>query len=143
VAEDLYQDRLVAHAKAARGAGRLPAPDATHTADNPLCGDRVTVDVRLAHGRVAQLSHHVRGCLLCEAAASVLGARAVNCTPDEIATIGQGLMDYLKGKAEAPPASWPELADFAPVRAHRSRFSCVALPFEAALRATAKAAAAK
>lgn len=140
MAEDLYPDRLVAHAKAARGKGRLDNPDATHTADNPLCGDRVTAEVRLSDGRIAALALHVRGCLLCEAAASVIGARAPGSTPDVMAAVSRDLAAYLKGKASAPPASWPELADFATVRAHRSRHSCVTLPFEAAERAIAKAA---
>ncbi len=140
MAEDLYPGRLVAHAKAARGKGRLDSPDATHTADNPLCGDRVTADVRLAEGRIAALALHVRGCLLCEAAASVIGAHAPGSTPDDVAAVARDLAAYLKGKTAAPPASWPDLADFAPVRAHRSRHTCVTLPFEAAERAIAKAA---
>jgi len=55
-AEDLYHEALVRLAREAVGAGALPAPAggtltaALHgsaTVDNPLCGDRVTMEVRV------------------------------------------------------------------------------------------------
>ncbi|MCB1832693.1 MAG: iron-sulfur cluster assembly scaffold protein, partial [Geminicoccaceae bacterium] len=61
MSEDLYQEALVAMAKSGVGAGRLEAPDGTATADNPLCGDRVTVDVRMDGDRVQELAHKTRG----------------------------------------------------------------------------------
>lgn len=47
-------------------------PTETATVDNPLCGDRVTIDVKLAGGKLAAIGHQVRGCLLCEAAAATI-----------------------------------------------------------------------
>src|SRR6185503_8145315 len=85
VMSDLYQDRIVAQAKAATRAGRLEAPDATLTRDNPLCGDRITLDIRFDGKRIADLAHRVRGCLLCEAAASAIGAHAVGKTAADVA----------------------------------------------------------
>ncbi len=71
--DQLYQDRIVALAKAKTGAGRLAAPTKSARRDNPLCGDRVTIDVKLdGAGRIAEIAHQVRGCLLCQASASAL-----------------------------------------------------------------------
>ena len=47
MSDQLYQDRIVALAKAKTGAGKLSAPTKSARRDNPLCGDRVTIDVRL------------------------------------------------------------------------------------------------
>lgn len=139
VAEDLYQARLIAHARTAHGKGRIARPDGSALADNPLCGDRVRVDIRLHHGQIVELKHEVRGCLLCEAAASVLGEHAPGLEASAIADAARALGAYLKDKFAELPASWPELADFAPVRGHRSRHGCVLLPFAAAEQALHKA----
>ena len=76
--DQLYQDRIVALAKAKTGAGKLSAPTKSARKDNPLCGDRVIIDVRLdTMGRIAEIAHQVRGCLLCQASASALASVAV------------------------------------------------------------------
>jgi nitrogen fixation NifU-like protein len=109
----LYQEAIVAAARRACGSGRLDTPDASVEVDNPLCGDRVGMDVQVGDGRLRGIAHRVRGCLLCEAAASIIAANAV----------GE-----------------PVEAVFAPVVRHRSRHRCVTLAFEALARALAAAA---
>ena len=136
--EPLYQAAIVGLARAAHGKGRLEAPDGSATVDNPLCGDRITIDVRMDGERVAAVGHQVRGCLLCEAAASVIGTHAAGATRAELVAASEAAKAMLKG-ADAAPPRWPELSAFAPVRAHRSRHSCVLLPFEALTKALAAA----
>jgi nitrogen fixation NifU-like protein len=126
---DLYQDAIVTQAKVATRAGRLDPADASLTRDNPLCGDRVTLDIRLEGKRIADIAHRVRGCLLCEAAASAIGAHAVGKTAADIAATESSLRTLLEtGQKES--GLWPGLEMFAPVRAHASRRTCVLLPFE-------------
>jgi nitrogen fixation protein NifU and related proteins len=130
-AEELYHQALVRLARAATGAGRLEAPEGSATLDNPLCGDRVTFEVRLSEGRVAALAHRVRGCLLCEAAASLLGRAAVGATPGEIAAARAGAAAMLQSGAPPPGGPWADLELFAPVRGVGSRHGCVLLPLDA------------
>jgi nitrogen fixation NifU-like protein len=139
--EGLYNDAILREAKgAAASAARLDAPDLTVTLDNPLCGDRVTLDLRLGEGpRVAEVGHKTRGCMLTQAAAAVLARRAPGATPDELREVVRGLEASLRGSAEPDPA-WPELAMFRPVRAIRSRHECVLLPFHALQDALDRAA---
>ncbi|WP_439614285.1 iron-sulfur cluster assembly scaffold protein, partial [Reyranella sp.] len=67
MSDQLYQERIVALAKAKTGAGKLAESTKTARRDNPLCGDRVIIDVRLdGEGRIAEIGHQVRGCLLCQ-----------------------------------------------------------------------------
>jgi nitrogen fixation NifU-like protein len=131
VTADLYHERLVALARAADGAGRLDQPARAGEADNPLCGDRVRITLRLAGDRIETLAHETRGCLLCAAAAAAIGRHAPGIAPAELLAVGARLRDWLKSDAAPPDGAWPELADFAPVRAVRSRHDCVLLPFEA------------
>jgi len=126
--DQLYQEKIVALAKARTGAGKLASPTKSARRDNPLCGDRVTVDVRLENGRIAEIAHQVRGCLLCQASASALASVAVGKDAAGIAGIRHDAERSLgreQGTAAAP------FDAFAPVAAHKSRQDCVLLPFEA------------
>ncbi|HEX4570640.1 MAG TPA: iron-sulfur cluster assembly scaffold protein [Dongiaceae bacterium] len=118
----LYHSTLVEHAQAGRSRGRLTAPHLSATVDNPLCGDRVTIDLALADDRVAAVGHQVRGCLLCEAAA-------------ELAAAGAAARAIVNEGAAAPAGDWSALAVFAPVHDIKSRRDCVLLPFEALAKA--------
>jgi nitrogen fixation NifU-like protein len=104
---------------------------ASVTVDNPLCGDRVTVDLDLADGRVRAVGHKVRGCLLCQAAAAAIAARAPGETPAALRGVAAKLDLAIRRNPAATEGLWPELGAFAPVHAHKSRHDCVLLPFEA------------
>ena len=56
MSQALYHSTLVEHAQAGRARGRLAAPHRSATVDNPLCGDRVTIDLALADDRIAAAS---------------------------------------------------------------------------------------
>lgn len=134
----LYDQAILQKARAATGAGRLAAPDGSAMIDNPLCGDRVTIDLTLADGKVATLGHLVRGCVLCEASAALIAEQAIGQAPAALRQAAAGIRPMLREGA-APP--WPELEIFTPVRAVRSRHDCVELPFRALAAALDKAGA--
>jgi nitrogen fixation NifU-like protein len=128
VSDALYHDRIVALAKSRAGAGRLSEPTASARRDNPLCGDRVTMDVRLDNrGTIAELAHQVRGCALCQASAVALAARAKGRPGDDVAKLRAEIDAVLSGTS----AGEGDFAAFAPVQSYRSRHDCVTLPFEA------------
>ena len=133
-ASNIYQEAIKSLAAAAIGHGTLDAPEGRAFVDNPLCGDSVEMEVTLTDGRIASLAHRVRGCLLCNAAASVIGKRAVGASTQEIEQVAGAVSEMLEKQAP-PPTDWPELDAFVPVHGHRSRYRCVELPFQALLAA--------
>ncbi len=130
---DLYHEALRRLAKEGPGRGRLAHADATATVHNPLCGDRVTIDLALDGDRVAAVGHEVRGCLLCEAAAALVAEHAPGHRRDDFGDLPSALRAYLK--SDDLPEPLKGLALFAPARAFRSRHRCVTLPFEAMAKA--------
>lgn len=126
----LYQEGLVQRAKAAHGKGRLDHPSASVTLDNPLCGDRVTIDLTTTEGRVDHIGHVVRGCILCEAAAATIAEFCRGHEPADIRSILPAIRGMMRDGA-ATPADWPCLDIFTPVHQAKSRRDCVLLPFEA------------
>jgi nitrogen fixation protein NifU and related proteins len=134
VSEALYHKALVERARAGFGKGRLPNATSSATVDNPLCGDRVTLDLSIKDGRIAEIAHQVRGCLLCEAAAATIaehGRGADRAALDALSAAARTLM--AEGGALDP--QWQCLEVFRPVHGAKSRRDCVLLPFEALKRA--------
>ena len=126
--DQLYQDRIVALAKAKTGAGKLLSPTKSARRDNPLCGDRVVIDVKLDNGKIAEIAHQVRGCLLCQASASALASVAVG---RNAAGIEKMRLDAERALGREEGEAGEPFAAFAPVKSHKSRHECVLLPFEA------------
>ena len=139
---DLYQDAIKQMAAAAHGHGQLQSASGEAKLNNPLCGDRVYMQVALAGGRIASIAHQTKGCLLCKAAASLLGARAVGLDISAIAATTSALEALLREQAPVPP-DWPELAMFLPAHAYPSRHKCTLLPFHALQAALRQAGAAQ
>ena len=95
MSEALYHKALVERARAAFGKGRLTDATGSATVDNPLCGDRVTLDLTVRDGRIVEIGHHVRGCLLCEAAAATIaehGRGADRAALDAMSAAARALM---------------------------------------------------
>ena len=140
MSDELYQERILQAARAACRAGRLDQADASAYLDNPLCGDRVTVDIRIRRGRLDELGHEVRGCLLCEAAASMIGAHGIGEDAQALRAVCGAVVAMLGEGTPPPPGRWHCVAAFGPVRAHPSRHECVLLPFRALVQALDKVA---
>ncbi len=144
--DDLYQAAIIAAARAGEQFPRLVEPNATVTLDNPLCGDRVTIDLRTDGDLVIEVGHRVRGCLLCEAASALIARHAPSCRQGELdglrAKVAAVLQADSKADAEAYAyalgTGWSEVQLFEPVRPHKSRHECVLLPFEVLASALAE-----
>jgi nitrogen fixation protein NifU and related proteins len=133
----IYNARMLRLAAEASGAGRLGAPDGSAEIVNPTCGDRVTVDVKIADGRIAALGYEVHACVLTQASASLLGRHAPDRTAAEIRDLATQVEAMLGGGSGAPGGDGSDYAALEPVRAHRSRHECVMLPLRALLAALA------
>ena len=69
---DLYQELILDHSKRPRNHRKLDAPDLEAHGHNPLCGDHVTVYVRVENGVVQDVSFEGSGCAISTASASLM-----------------------------------------------------------------------
>jgi nitrogen fixation NifU-like protein len=69
---DLYQEVILDHNRRPRNWGDLPG--ATHHAEgyNPLCGDRLSLHLKIQDERVAGVSFQGSGCAISKASASLM-----------------------------------------------------------------------
>ncbi len=129
----LYREILLDHGKAPRN--HAPLPEVTHaaTADNPVCGDRILVELTVENEHVREARFTIKGCLIATASASLM-TEAVSGHP--VAHV-----ERLCGEVEAScdGTSAPDLAALgalsalAAVRDYPARRRCATLPW-AALR---------
>jgi len=69
---DLYQEVILDHNKRPRNFG--PLPDATQSAKghNPLCGDKLTLSLKIRDGRIEKVAFEGSGCAISKASASLM-----------------------------------------------------------------------
>jgi len=70
--QKLYSDTLLDHFRNPRNYGSLPSPDTAYEEFNPLCGDRIRIELRISDNRIAEARFVGDGCAICIAAASLL-----------------------------------------------------------------------
>lgn len=70
--DDLYRELILEHAKHPHNSGRLEHPDVSHEELNPLCGDRVRIDLQIEGGVITDVRFSGRGCAISQASASLL-----------------------------------------------------------------------
>ena len=113
----LYSEKLLDHFRHPRNYGALTDPDISYESFNPLCGDRIRIEVRIENKSVKDVRFRGDGCAISIAAASLLTEIILNTDPNKISD------DQLIAALES---------DIKP-----ARIQCVLLPLEA-LRAGIK-----
>lgn len=69
---DIYREQILDHSRHPRNFGQLDAPNVSYEDTNPLCGDRVRIDLAVEDGRITDVRFSGRGCAISQASASML-----------------------------------------------------------------------
>ncbi|MGB9605409.1 MAG: Fe-S cluster assembly sulfur transfer protein SufU [Bryobacteraceae bacterium] len=127
--EDLYHQLIMDHGRRPRNFRVLE--DATHRSEghNPLCGDRVTVYVRLEDRRIAEAAFQGSGCAISMASASLM-TEAIKGKPiEEVDRLFDAFHAMVTGKPAAGHMDMGKLAALAGVAAYPVRVKCATLPW--------------
>ena len=141
--ESLYQEIILDHYKRPVGRGLREPFDAESRQVNPTCGDEITVRVRLAGDRIADVSYDGQGCSISQASASVLHELVSGLPVDEAFAAHEAFAELMQGRGEIEPDE-DVLGDgiaFAGVARYPARIKCALLSWMAFRDATARALA--
>ena len=94
---NLYQDVLIDHYRNPRNRGVIEHPDFRSGEDNPSCGDSVSMYGRVEDGRLIVVSFEGTGCVISQAAASMLTEKVVGQRLDAIMKLDAAFMRNLVG----------------------------------------------
>ena len=111
--DDLYRDYILEHYRRPHNFGVLESPSATYEGSNPLCGDRITMQLTVEDGVVTDIGFTGRGCAISQASASLL--------TDEIR--GKPLDDVTRLAAT-------DLLDLLGIEISPARLKCAMLSFD-------------
>jgi len=137
---DLYQELILDHQKNPRNYGEIPGAD--HHADgfNPLCGDKIALDLKLSgEGVIEDIKFKGSGCAISKASASLMTTALKGKGSAEAERIFHQFHDMVMGKEAKGGAKAPDLGKlkvFAGVRDYPARVKCASLAWhtlEAAL----------
>ena len=87
--DDMYRDYILDHYKNPRNQGELVGATNTYSDSNPLCGDELSMALRIDDDRVADVRFSGKGCAISQASASILTEEIKGKTLDEIKAIGR------------------------------------------------------
>lgn len=138
--DKLYQKTILKHAANAIAHGKIADADHSTMVHNPMCGDRIKVFIKMDGDTLIEFSHEAKACALCQASASVLGQHFQGLNRNSLSL----LLETIKASLDKPEGAeinnwsdqkWKDLDVFNVVRDHKSRRTCVTLPFDALLQA--------
>jgi nitrogen fixation NifU-like protein len=122
---DLYQQVILDHSKSPRNFRVLPEANRHAQGYNPVCGDNITLYLRMDGDRVADASFQGSGCAISKASSSILTETLKGKTKAEVKELFTKVREGDFGK----------LAVFTGVHKFPARVKCAILPWHAAIAA--------
>ena len=123
---DLYQQIIVEHNRSPRNFKVIEGAR-TAAGDNPLCGDKITLYVKLDGGVITDVGFQGKGCAISQSSASLMTGAVKGKTVAEAEQLFKGFHDMVTGAAEPDRATLGKLAAFAGVRQYPARVKCANL----------------
>jgi nitrogen fixation NifU-like protein len=134
--ETLYRDVILDHNKRPRNFRTLEGARKAE-GSNPLCGDRLTVYLRIANGTLEDAAFQGFGCAIAVASASLMTECVKGKTVAEAQALFERFLQMITAPEEAPVDDLGELSALSGVRCFPVRVKCATLPWQTLRAATA------
>lgn len=92
---DIYREVILDHYKHPHHFGHLATPTASHTLYNSACGDKITMEIAIVDGRVADVVFSGEGCAISQASASMLTDLVIGKSVKEVMSLTKKDIDGL------------------------------------------------
>jgi len=126
---ELYQEVILDHNKRPRNFHAIDRPTRVAKGHNPLCGDRLTLYVRIDGDRIADVGFEGSGCAISKASASLMTEAVKGKTVVEAEALFDRFHDLVTSPPDEPVSTngLGKLAVFAGVREYPARVKCASL----------------
>ena len=126
---ELYQEIILDHNRRPRNFGALDGANHHASGHNPLCGDRLTIHLRVEDGRVAAITFEGAGCAISKASASLMTDAIKGKPVAEVEELFREFREMVTSDIHHLPNTekLKKLAAFAGVREFPSRVKCASL----------------
>jgi nitrogen fixation NifU-like protein len=124
---DLYRDVILDHNRQPRNFGDLSPADASVEGFNPMCGDHLTLRLRLNEDTISDIRFEGQGCAISTASASLMTEAVKGRTRDEALKLFDRVHQLLTDDAAPPAEELGKLAALSGVREYPARVKCASL----------------
>lgn len=94
---DMYRDLILEHHRYPHNFGTLDPHDVSQEEHNPLCGDRIRLDLRIVDNKISEVAFSGKGCAVSQAAASMLTDELIGMDLDQVRQYGKAELLELIG----------------------------------------------
>ena len=128
---ELYREVILDHNRNPRNFGTLPDPTRVVAGVNPLCGDKMTLYVKLANGTIQDIRFQGTGCAISVASSSLMTERVKGAPVADALRLFTKVHDLLTGAHDHSHEELDKLAALSGVREYPSRVKCASLAWHA------------
>jgi nitrogen fixation NifU-like protein len=130
--DSLYQDLILDHNRKPRNFRAMENANRRAEGNNPLCGDRLTVWLRLDGDNIEDISFEGSGCAISRASASLMTTSVKGKTRAQAEALFQSFHRLVTGSPAPPdPDVLGKLAAFKGVSEYPIRVKCASLSWHA------------
>ena len=124
---ELYQEVILDHNRRPRNFRALDDPSRTQEGYNPLCGDRLTLYVKLEGDRIVDGAFQGSGCAISTASASLMTEALKGKTVDEARALFEKFHDMVTSSPDTEAPDLGKLSVLSGVREYPTRIKCASL----------------
>ncbi len=124
---DLYRDVILDHNRRPRNFGVLEPADASVEGFNPMCGDHLTVRLKMDQDKISDIRFEGQGCAISTASASLMTEAVKGRTRVEALRLFDRIHELLTDDAAPAADGLGKLAALSGVRAYPARVKCASL----------------
>jgi len=128
--DDLYRELILDHYSHPRNRGEIPEPDIKVEGANPLCGDELSIYVKLTGTTISDVRFVGRGCSISQASASMMTEQIKGKTLEEARALSGRFKAMMHGEA-VPEDELGDLMALQGVRKFPVRVKCATLSWVA------------
>jgi nitrogen fixation protein NifU and related proteins len=135
--QELYRQVILDHNRNPRNFGELSDATRVVAGVNPLCGDKMTLYVKLADGKIDDIRFQGTGCAISVASSSLMTERVKGAPISVALELFDKVHELLTDRECEPAADLDKLAALGGVREYPSRVKCASLGWHALKSAVA------
>ncbi|MFQ5635296.1 MAG: Fe-S cluster assembly sulfur transfer protein SufU [Gammaproteobacteria bacterium] len=131
----LYRRTVIDHSRHPRNFRRVADADSVAEGHNPLCGDKVTIYLKLGDDSIEEIAFEGVGCAIALASASIMTEQIGRESTDEARHEIERVMRQFDRTESGTEALSGDMAALSGVRAYPSRIKCATLAWKTLLAA--------
>jgi nitrogen fixation protein NifU and related proteins len=128
--DDIYKEVILDHYKNPRNKRELPGAELQRHANNPLCGDEITVFAHVEDGSIAEVAFQGAGCSISQSSASMMTEAIAGADVGEAKALAADFRGMMGGDTEPDEDRFGDLVALKGVVQYPIRIKCAVLAWD-------------